>query len=61
MLGLILFACGEEEAAQPISLCLYVPGAWGGARSRDNRHAEFPGEQKHLALLENLPQFAAHA
>lgn len=27
MLGLILFACGEEEAAQPISLCLYIPGA----------------------------------
>lgn len=51
MLGLILFACGEGEAAQPICLCLYIPAAQASKRQRENSHTELPGEQNYLATI----------
>lgn len=51
MFGLMLFACGQEEAVQPVTLCLYISGAQGCKKQRENSHGELPGEQNPLATI----------
>lgn len=55
MVGLILFACGEEEA-QPISLGTYQEQRENmllvyTKKQRENNHAKLLGQQTHLASI----------